>query len=686
MTPPPATMAPAARRRAPAIPRSPSRTRPSPAPRPAARPRPSGATRPSARRPESPRPPDHRRRLIAVLVVFGVLFALVVGKLAELQVVSADEYRALGESQRLLSQAIPAERGVIYDRNRVALAMSRPASSVFVDPHLVDDPHATAAQVAPVLGLPIDEIEAKMRGEGRFAYLARKVPADQVDRLRALGLAGVAFLEEPERHHPSGGLARSILGSVDVDNTGISGLEALYDEQLTGMPGQVSFERNPDGQTIAVGEHDVVPAVKGDDLVLTLDRSMQYEVERILSDQVAATDSGGGIAVVSRPDTGEILAMANVVRDRETDEVLPGTNNAALTTAYEPGSVLKMVTIAAAIEAGLVTSETIIDVPPKMRIADAEFQDAEPHGGMSWPVSEVLSHSSNTGTIKIAQKVGKAGLYDELRAFGIGERTALGFPNEQRGSLTRPEDWWDTSLPTIAIGQGVAVTPLQMLFAYNAIANHGVYVAPRLVRSTVGADGVEHPLPLDEGRRVVSTETAGTMNVMLRDVVTQGTGKLAAVDGYTPAGKTGTSRKPQPGGGYVDADGVMRYQSTFVGFVPAERPALSIIVIMDEPSGGQYTGGVVSAPAFARIASYGLRLLGVPPPLTDAPAGGAPVDPAGGAAAPSVPEGSTVTEDGRVRGPRADQAPPSPPTSVTTGSDGDDDDGETTGSSPSGAG
>jgi cell division protein FtsI (penicillin-binding protein 3) len=602
-------------------------------------------------------------------VVFGALFAVVLGKLTDLQVVSADEYRAFGESQRLLSQAIPAERGVIYDRNGVELAMSRPASSVFVDPQLVEDPHATAAQVAPVLGLPIEEIEAKMRGEGRFVYLARMVPDEQVEQLRALGLAGVAFLEEPERYHPSGPLAQAILGSVDVDNAGISGLEALYDDALTGTPGERSVERNPDGQTIAVGDQEVLPAVKGDDLLLTLDRSMQYEVERILADQVSATDSKGGIAVVSRPATGEILAMANVVRDRDTGEVLTGTNNASLTTSYEPGSVLKMVTIAAAIEAGLVTPETIIDVPPKLRVADDEFQDAEPHGGMSWPVSEVLSHSSNIGTIKIAQKVGKTGLHDELRSFGIGERTALAFPNEQSGSLTPPEEWWDTSLPTIAIGQGVAVTPLQMLFAYNAIANDGLYVAPRLVKATVDADGVEHPLSLDGGRRVVSADTAGTMNVMLRDVVAQGTGKLAAVDGYTPAGKTGTSRKVQPGGGYVDADGVMRYQSTFVGFVPAEQPALSIIVIMDEPSGGQYSGGVVSAPAFAKIASYGLRLLGVPPPLTDAPAGGTPVDLSGGA--PAAPPGATTTEDGRVRGPSAEGVAPPPPTQRPA-SDGDD--------------
>jgi cell division protein FtsI (penicillin-binding protein 3) len=594
--------------------------------------------------------PDSRVRLLWLLGVVLVGFFLLASKLADLQVMNPDRYRAVGQEQRTFAQEIPADRGTIYDRNGVELAMSKPAQSVFVDPALIDDPFLAASAVAPVLGLEVRDVEQKMRSEGRFAYLARKVTDDQATQIAALGLKGVALVEESSRYHPSGDMARSVLGGVDVDNTGTSGLELSFGEQLTGTPGELVFERDPSGRTIPVGNHELVPAMKGDDLVLTLDRSIQYEAERILADQIRATESNGGIAVVTRPATGEILAMANMVRDQESDTIVPGTNNAAATTVYEPGSVMKMATVGAALERDVVTPETVIQVPSIMRVGDTDFQDAEEHGPMAWSVTEVLAHSSNIGTIKIAQQLGKQPLYDTLRAFGFGAQTAIQFPNELAGVVpdpTDPSEWWSTSIGTVPIGQGVSVTPLQMLLAYNVIANGGTYVEPRLVHSTVDADGVEHPVSIDVGRRVFSEHTANELNMMLRDVVIEGTGRNAAISGYGTAGKTGTSRKPQPGGGYVDKFGFTQYQSTFVGFVPAEQPALSVIVIMDEPGGGQYTGGVVAAPAWSRIASFALQHLGVPPPVTDAPAGGV-------AAAASTDSG------GKLRGLPAEQAPPAP--------------------------
>ena len=582
-------------------------------------------------------------------------FVLLASKLADLQVLNPGRYRQVGEEQRTFSQRIAADRGTIYDRNGVELAMSTPAQSVFVDPTMIDDPFLAASAVAPILGLDERDVEQKMRSDGRFAYLARKVTDEQAQKVSALGLKGVSLVEEPERYHPSGDMARSILGGVDVDNNGLSGLEQSFSDQLTGKPGEVVFERNPEGRTIAVGDHEMVPAVKGDDVVLTLDRSLQYESERILAEQVQATNSKGGIAIVSKPATGEILAMANMVRDGDpatggTGNIVPGTNNAAVTTTYEPGSVMKLATVGAALERGVVTPQTKIQVPSVLRVGDADFKDAEEHGTVNWTTTEVLSHSSNIGTIKIAQQLGKQPLYDTLRAFGFGTKTALGFPNELGGVVPNPSDptqWWSTSMGTVPIGQGVSVTPLQMLLAYNVVANGGTYVEPRLVHSTVDADGGEHPLAIDSGRRVLSQATSDQLNLMLRDVVVEGTGKNAAVAGYTPAGKTGTSRKSQPGGGYVDAFGVTKYQSTFVGFVPAEQPALSIIVIMDEPGGGQYTGGAVAAPGWSKIASFALQHLGVPPPLTDAPAGG-------------VVAAATDNAGGKVRGLPAEQAPPPP--------------------------
>ncbi len=532
--------------------------------------------------------------------------------------------------------------------------------TIVADPQLIEDPAAAATAIAPLLDIDVADLEERLRSPGRFAYVARKVDTEVADKVQALGLPGISFVEESERFFPSGSLAQSVLGIVDIDNVGLSGLEKLYGDQLSGTPGELTIEASPLGHTIAVGDSQLVPAQRGDDVVLTIDRAIQYEVEQILAEQVEATGSQGAVAIVSDPETGEILAMANMVRDPDTDQIVPGTNNAAVTTVYEPGSVMKMVTVSAALEAGLVEPTTPIYIPPVLRVGDTDFQDAEKHGALTWSTTEVFAHSSNIGTIKIAQQLGKQRLYDAVKAFGFGQKTAVGFPNEQSGVVPEPQDWWSTSIGTIPIGQGVSVTPLQMLSAYNVIANGGVYVPPKLIKETVRSDGRVDMADVGERRRVLSEGTVNEMNLMLRDVVEEGTGQLAAIDGYTPAGKTGTSRKPQPSGGYVDEFGRTHYQSTFVGFVPAERPALSVIVIMDDPTGDFYTGGSVAAPAFSRIASFALRYLGIAPPATDQVENESKTgDTARSSGATSSSPGITVDSDGRVRVATASEATPS---------------------------
>jgi cell division protein FtsI (penicillin-binding protein 3) len=605
-----------------------------------------------------------------VLVVMGVLFAVVASKVVDLQVLNPDRHRAWGEAQRVGTTTLAAERGSILDRNGDELAISEPVKSVFVDPALVTEPAAEAAQVAPLLGLDVAEVTAAMAGEGRFAYLARKVPLEVADRVAALGLPGVALLDESRRFLPAGESGRSLLGTVDADNTGISGLEEQYGDVLTGTPGELSLERSPSGRTIAVGDHNLVPAVAGSDLTLTIDRAIQFEAERLLAEQVGETEAQGGIAVVTVPGTGEILAMANVVRDQETDEIVVGTNNAALTTQYEPGSVMKMVTISTALEDGLVSPSTEFDLPPTLKVADAEFQEAEPRPALRWDVNEILTNSSNVGTIKIGQQIGKERLHDALTSFGFAAPTGLDFPNESSGALLPTSEWSGTSLATIAIGQGVAVSPLQMLLAYNVVANGGQYVAPRLVASTTDPDGVVHPTLPSTGRTVLSETSASATNLMLRNVVSTGTGQLAAIPGYDTAGKTGTAWKRQPGGGYLDENGVRQYQSTFVGFVPAEQPALSVYVMIDEPRGGRYTGGATAAPVFSRLGSFALRRLGVAPAATDAANGGTTVD--GRDVSGASPGGVTfIGDDGRVRA-LPTGTPPPPPAVVPHGSATDD--------------
>jgi len=615
---------------------------------------------------------DKRRRILLLLFGIVVGFIIILGQVVNLQVLDRQKYVAYGTGQRMNSQILAADRGNILDRNGAELVISRPARSVFVDPKLVTDAPAEAAALAPILGVSAESLQVKMTGKGRFAYLARKVPAEVADRVEELGLAGIAFFDESERYLPAGNSGRSFLGAVDIDNVGISGLESQFGDALTGTPGSLSLERSPSGRTIAVGAHSLTPAVKGQDVKLTIDRSIQFEAERLLGEQVRTSNAKGGVAIVSNPATGEVLAIANMVSNPETGEVLAGTNNAALTMQHEPGSVMKVLAIAGAIEDGKVSPSTVFDLPPTLKFYDDTFGEAEGRGTVSWDVLNILTHSSNIGTIKIGQALGKDQLYSFQKLFGFGAETGLGFPNETAGSVLSPSKYTGTSLPSIAIGQGISVTPMQMLFAYNTIANKGTYVPPKLVDSTVDASGVEHSAATGTTRSVVSISTADQMNMMLRSVVQSGTGQLAEINGYTVAGKTGTARKVQPGGGYLDKFGVTRYMSTFVGFVPAERPTLSVYVMLDEPT-GDYYGGSTAGPVFSKLASFALNRLGIAPAATDGANNGVPVD----GSQPTAPSsGQAVVTGDRVRAlasgsPEAlaasmptRTAPPSPVTTV----------------------
>lgn len=612
-----------------------------------------------------------RRRLRWTIVVLTALFSLILWELIDVQILNPTAFAAFGESQRVRTETLAADRGTIYDRNGVELALSTPQKSIFADPLLVTEPAIEAARLAPILGLPAAELEQQLAGDNRFTYLARQVTPEVAEQIRALKqskdadgkavdlLPGVEMIEEPKRFTPSDDVAKSIIGQVDIDGNGISGLEAQYSELLTGTPGELVLERTPQGRTIAAGDQSLIPAVRGRDLELTLDRSLQFETERILGEQVADAGAKSGMAIVMKPDTGEILSMANVVSDPETGEVSVDGNNAGATTVYEPGSVMKIVSAAGAIENGEVQPDTVVPVTDEMQICDQRFTEHDYHGNVGWPVSTILAQSSNIGTIKLADMIGKDELYRYMKDFGFGEKTAVDFPNEAAGTIRAPEDWDCASRGTFPIGQGVSVTPLQMLQAYNTLANGGVYMPPKLVAATIDADGNRHPniAPGSEGRRVVSRDTANKMNLMLRSVVEEGTGTAAAITGYTPAGKTGTSRKPHPDGGYTWPDGAMHYQATFVGFVPAEAPALSIIVIIDEPTKEGIFGGVVAAPAFAKIGETALRHYAIAPPASDLAAEGLAGDTSTVDLTPddvAVADTSvTRTESGRLRGPAA---------------------------------
>jgi cell division protein FtsI (penicillin-binding protein 3) len=543
-----------------------------------------------------------------LLAAMLLAFAGVSARLTHLQLLAPEAHAERGVAQRLRTVDLEAQRGSLFDRNGNELAMSVPQQTVWADPRLVLDPAAAAAELAAVLDVEEAVVRERLSdGDSRFVYLARQIDGERAAAVEALDLDGINLREEPRRFRPAGELAAGVLGEVDLDGGGVSGLERQYEERLAGQPGELLVERGADGGTIAGGERRLRAPVRGEDLVLTIDRSLQYEVERSLSQQVVATGADGGMAVVMDPRSGDILAMASIEAGRDRTP-RPTADNATLSDVFEPGSVAKVVTLGAAIEEGVADPDDVMAVPDSLRIGPKTFTDSSPHPTWAMTVAEVLGQSSNVGTIMLAREIGGERLGEYLERFGFGEPAGLDFPGATAGLVPPVEDWASTSIGSIAIGQGIGVNAVQMLGAVNVVANDGVRAEPRLVRSVVDPEGEEHPVPAAEGARVVSEETAAQMTTMLEAAVSEGTGLNARVEGYTVAGKTGTARKPSTEfRGYEPG----AYTSVFAGFVPAEEPRLSIIVILDEAR--PYYGGVVAAPVFAEIAEYGLRLLSVPP-------------------------------------------------------------------------
>jgi len=552
---------------------------------------------------------DPRRRLAFVVALFFLMAAGLTVQLVRLQVVDRDRYVAWGEDQRFTTTPLVGQRGELRDRNGEELAISLPAPVVYADPLLVADPEADAAELAPILGLVADDLEPLLAADSRFVYLERPTTESVADEVLSLDLDGVFIGREPERFHPNGSaLARGLLGSVGVDNIGLSGLETQYDEILTGTPGRVISERGVQGRSIPDGQLDSQPAVDGADITLTIDRALQFQTERVLAKHVLSAGAKGGTVVITNPGTGEILAMASV--DVDEDGVVSSTgDNRALTWIYEPASVMKAVTFAAILDTGVATRGTERVVSSELRLYEETFTDNSVYDPRAMSVEEILVRSSNTGTIAWAQELGSEALYDNLRAFGFGSETGLGFPGESPGILQGVSEWSGTSIATVAIGQGIAVTPMQMLLAYNTIANNGIYVAPKLVLSIGDQESEDSGVSQE---RVIAQSTADDLTDMLSLVVEAGTAKRAQVPGYSVAAKTGTARKVQETGGYRDSAGNFSYIATVAGFFPAADPELSMIVIIDEPT-GDFFASAVAAPLFAELAAWSLRHYQVSP-------------------------------------------------------------------------
>lgn len=545
-----------------------------------------------------------------MLVAMTLVFAVIAARLTDVQAVATRRYSAYGQDELLHTVSLPGLRGNISDRSGAPLAMSVPETNIVADDFQVAQPDQEAAALAPILAASQASLQAALSQRAGFVYIARQVDDATTAKIKALDLPGISFEPDPERFLPDGSLGLPLIGQVNAAGNGSSGLEYQYNRLLAGRPGSAVVAQDPSGRTIPNGIQSAQPAQPGHGLVLSLDPSIQYDTEQALGAEMTASHAADGMAVVMSSRTGDILAMANLSAGAgPASTPAPAASALGLTSVFEPGSVAKVAVFGAALAQGLISPQTILGVPPQLKLGGATFSDAEPHGYERLSATDVLAQSSNVGTIEIAQQLGPTGTAAALRAVGWGQPTGLGFPGESAGILTDPAHWSGSDIGSVAIGQSSAVTAMQVADTYNILANGGTSVAPRLVTATVDPSGVHHPSPRAPGHQVFSPQVALELTGMLEDVVgPNGTAPRAAVPGYTVAGKTGTAQIPSPNGGYQAG----AFMATFAGFVPAENPALTIVVSLEHPT-PDYFGGDVAAPVFSQIAQYALRRLAIPP-------------------------------------------------------------------------
>jgi cell division protein FtsI (penicillin-binding protein 3) len=553
------------------------------------------------------RPPT--LRLVVLFVAFLVALGGIVVRLAVLQVRQTHTYAALGLQQRIRTEDLPANRGTIVDRNLVPLAMTLEASDVYANPALVTDPVREAAAIASALDMKAQAVRAALESHGTFVYVARQVDRDAAQRVAALHLPGIGLVPIPKRYYPAQALAPQVLGFVGVDGTGLSGLEEEYQSLLAGQPGEQTVELSAQGQEIAGGEGLVRDPLRGSDLVLTIDREIQFQAQTYLRQAVRQNHAKGGTVIVLDPRTGDVYAMATYPWFDPNRFARAGSatlRNRAVTDTWEPGSVNKIITAATALETGSVGLQERFDVPSTRKIEGFTIHDSESHPIESMTLADIIAHSSNIGISLVADRVGSDALASYFSKFGYGVPTGVGFPGEAAGLMPQLTNWTDLTRATVSFGAGVAVTPLQMASVYATIANGGTWIQPRLVRSVRAPDGSVKEADASPTRRVLRPSTAKVLAQMLAYAVQDGTGEAAQIPGYQVAGKTGTAKKLDHNGHYTN-----RYVASFIGFLPASAPRLVVATIIDEPQ--TVYGGVAAAPLFQEVARAAIQRLGIRP-------------------------------------------------------------------------
>jgi cell division protein FtsI (penicillin-binding protein 3) len=550
------------------------------------------------------------RRIRLLLAALTLAFGGLLLRATWLQGVRAESLSRLGQTQHREAVTLPAGRGTIYDRTGVELGLGESATTVYANPRQVVNPRAAAVAVERTLGLDADSVYPQLADRTRgFVYVERQADPAQAAALKRLKLAGFGFYPEERRSYPQRSVAAQVLGYVGIDGNGLSGLELEFDRALAGRAGKETVVKDPSGRVIDVQQQRA--ETPGRNVFLTVDHSIQANAEEVLRQTVHKWHAKSASAIVLDPRTGAVLAMAQQPgydANRFPSAPRDLQRNRTVTDTYEPGSTFKLITVAAALSERLVAPSTRFTLPYSLHVADRVIHDAEERGTVNYSVAQILAHSSNIGAIELAEMLGRTRLSSWITRFGFGRTTGIDFPGESPGIVLPPEKWSGSTIGNVPIGQGIAVTPVQMAAAYAAIANGGIWSRPHLVDHVAGGGR-----PSLYRRRLVSRQIADELMLILKDVVAEGTGQYAAMPGYQVAGKTGTAQKPDSHGGYATG----RYVASFVGIVPASRPRLVVLVTVDEPHGAIW-GGVVAAPAFQQIARFDLQYLEVPP---DGPTG-----------------------------------------------------------------
>ena len=544
-------------------------------------------------------------RIATLLAFFLVLFIALGSRAFQLQILSSKALKARAEKQHTQALQLQPDRGIIFDRNGEKLAATIMADSVCADPSKIDNPGVAAKALASVLGTDKTLIQKKLSGAKNFCWIARRIAPEQVDRVQELGIEGIFIVKEPKRFYPSGELAGHLIGFVGSDANGLEGLELKYDQQLKGNPEKLLWTRDAKGKRLYPRVEKPEAAQKENyNLVLTIDSRIQHLVESNLKAAVKSKGAKGGFAIVMDPRTGEILALANEMGfdPNNFSTVDPGTGkNKAITDCFDPGSTFKPFLAAAALEEGVVKETDLFNCENgNYRVADRVIHEAQRkrHGTLSF--REILKYSSNIGSVKVAEKLGKEKFYQYIRNFGFGAKTGIDLPGEVSGLLRPVETWTRVDAATIAFGQGISITAIQLITALSAIANQGVLMKPFVVRGLMDRKGklvqAYHPTMV---RRIVSPETAKRLTHIMTDVVgaEDGTGKHARIVNVAVAGKTGTSQKFDFTRHVYSSE---RVKTSFMGFFPSDDPQVAILVILDEPQRDKW-GGVAAAPVFREI-------------------------------------------------------------------------------------